>query len=203
MRNKKIVRDGYNAIAARYFRDRARNAPDLELLKDFAGRLPPGACVLDAGCGAGVPIAEFLSRSFLIVGLDFAPAQVRLARQMVPLGEFLQGDIVVLPFREATFDGIVCTYAMIHVPREEHPRLVAEFRRTVKPSGLLLLCMGANDLPEDAGDFFGTPMYWSHYDAHTNLEMLRVAGFEILWSRLVEDATSPGSTHLFVMARAA
>jgi len=73
----------------------------------------------------------------------------------------------------------------------------------VKPSGLLFLCMGANDLPEDAGDFFGTPMYWSHYDAHTNLEMLRVAGFEILWSRLVEDATSPGSTHLFVMARAA
>ena len=203
MRNKKIVRDGYNAIAARYFRDRARNAPDLELLKDFAGRLPPGARVLDAGCGAGVPIAEFLSRSFLIVGLDFAPAQVRLARQMVPLGEFLQGDIVALPFPEATFGGIVCTYAMIHVPREEHPRLVAEFRRTVKPSGLLFLCMGANDLPEDAGDFFGTPMYWSHYDAHTNLEMLRVAGFEILWSRLVEDATSPGSTHLFIMARAA
>ena len=92
---------------------------------------------------------------------------------------------------------------MIHVPREEHSRLVAEFRRTVKPSGLLLLCMGANDLPEDVGDFLGTPMYWSHYDAQTNLEMLRVAGFEILWSRLVDDATSPGSTHLFVIARAA
>ena len=203
MREKQIVRDGYNAIATRYFQERARSAPDLELVKDLAGRLPPGDRVLDAGCGAGVPIAAFLSRAFRVVGLDLAIAQVRLARQIIPLGEFLRGDIVALPFREATFGGIVCTYAMIHVPREEHPRLVAEFRRTVKPSGLLLLCMGANDLPEDVGDFLGTPMYWSHYDAQTNLEMLRVAGFEILWSRLVDDATSPGSTHLFVIARAA
>ncbi len=201
MKGKKLVREGYNAIAASYFRERARNAPDIEFVKDLARRLPPDARVLDAGCGAGVPLAEVLTHSCHIVGLDLATAQIGLARHFVPLGDFLCGDITAPPFRDRTFAAIVCVYAMIHVPRDEHIRLLSEFRRLLEPDGILLICMGVDDLLEDVADYHGARMYWSHYDAETNLKLLRGARFEILWSKIVEDATSPGSSHLFVMAR--
>ena len=76
------------------------------------------------------------------------------------------------------------------------------FYRMLKPSGLALLCLGADDLERDiAEDYLGARMYWSHYDAETNLNMIKECGFDIIWSRIVADATSLGSAHLFVLAQ--
>jgi SAM-dependent methyltransferase len=47
------------------------------LLDPLAQRLPPGAWVLEAGCGAGVPVSRRLARSFRVVGVDFAEAQAK------------------------------------------------------------------------------------------------------------------------------
>jgi 2-polyprenyl-3-methyl-5-hydroxy-6-metoxy-1,4-benzoquinol methylase len=50
---KKTVKEGYNAIADRYLAERTRDSEDVRLLNEFMDRLPAGAKVLDAGCGAG------------------------------------------------------------------------------------------------------------------------------------------------------
>ena len=61
---KKTVKEGYNAIADRYLAERTRDSEDVRLLDDFIERLPHNAKVLDAGCGAGVPISQMLSEKF-------------------------------------------------------------------------------------------------------------------------------------------
>ncbi|HEY69222.1 MAG TPA: class I SAM-dependent methyltransferase [Anaerolineae bacterium] len=201
MHEKAMVRSGYDAIAGEYWTTRSEDSEDVLLLREIADRLPEGARVLDAGCGAGVPVAQMLSRRFKAVGVDFSTEQLHLASRLVPDLQLVCQDLTHLGFRSNSLDAICSYYAIIHIPRREHEAMLRDFYRILKPSGLALLCLGANDLEDDRQDYHGVRMYWSHFDAETNLRLLRDCGFEIHWSRLVEDSTSPGSEHLFVLAQ--
>jgi SAM-dependent methyltransferase len=205
MPDKGLVKAGYEAIASKYLdcrtADRVAESEDVRLLEELVALMPRGALVLDAGCGAGVPIAQVLARSFRVVGLDFARAQIRLARTTVPIADLIVGDLVHLPFREDSFDGVCSYYAIIHVPREEHLVLVQDVLRVLKPSGLALLCMGESDLPHDEADYMGTRMFWSHFDAETNERILQENGFEILLTKSIRDFSDPTSFHRFFLAR--
>ena len=199
---KKTVREGYNSIADRYLAERTRDSQDVPLLDDFIERLPADAKVLDAGCGAGVPISLILSEKFEVTGIDFSEAQIELAEKNVPRANFVCQDMTKLDFAENTFDGICSYYAIIHIPREEHQPLLANFYRMLKPGGFALLCLGAEHLVNDIDEnYLGARMYWSHYDTETYLQMLKDCGFSIIWSKRVVDETCEGSGHLFVLVQ--
>jgi SAM-dependent methyltransferase len=199
---KKTVKEGYNAIADRYLAERKRDSEDVRLLDDFISRLPKEAKILDAGCGAGVPISQTLSERFDVTGVDFSAAQIKLAMKHVPNGNFICQDMTKLDFPENTFDGICSYYAIIHIPREEHRPLLANFHRMLKTGGFALLCLGAEHLIDDIEEnYLGTRMYWSHYDTDTYLKMLKDCAFSIIWSKRVADETSEGSGHLFVLVQ--
>ncbi len=201
---KKTVQEGYNAIADRYLAERTRDSEDVRLLNEFMERLPASAHVLDAGCGAGVPISQMLSERFQVTGVDFSEAQIELARKHVPNASFICQDMTKLDFRDpqGTFDGICSYYAIIHIPREEHPSLLANFYRMLKQDGVALLCLGTEHLVDDIDEnYLGTRMYWSHYDTETYLKLLRECGFAIIWSKHVADGTCEGAAHLFVLAQ--
>ncbi|MDH7488260.1 MAG: class I SAM-dependent methyltransferase [Anaerolineae bacterium] len=102
-----IVRAGYNAIAAQYMANRRDDSDDVRLLAELGQRLPLGAKVLDAGCGAGVPVTRALAQWFEVTGVDFSEAQIALARQNVPQARFVCADITQLDFPDGTFDAIV------------------------------------------------------------------------------------------------
>ena len=199
---KKTVKAGYNAIADRYLAERTRDSEDVRLLDDFIERLPADAKVLDAGCGAGIPISQMLSERFDVIGVDFSEAQIELAKKNVPNATFLCEDMTKLNFPDQTFDGITSYYAIIHIPREEHQPLLQNFYRMLKAGGYALLCLGAESLVDDIDEnYLGTRMYWSHYDTETYLKMLNDCGFSIIWSKRIADETCEGAGHLFVLAQ--
>lgn len=199
---KRTVKEGYNAIADRYLAERRRDSQDVRLLDEFIGRLPANALVLDAGCGAGIPISQALSEHFQVTGVDFSEAQIELAKKHIPNGTFLCQDMTKLDFPYETFDGICSYYAIIHIPRAEHQPLLANFHRMLKTGGFALLCLGAEHLVDDVDEnYLGTRMYWSHYDTETYLKMLYECGFSIIWSKRVADETCEGAGHLFVLAQ--
>ncbi len=201
MDHKKTVREGYNAIAAQYLEARTKKSADMLLLDDFIQKLPAKARVLDGGCGAGVPVAKKLSERFDVTGVDFSETQIELAKENVPGATFICQDMTQLEFPANSFDGICSLYAIIHVPREEHRTLLGNFYRMLKPEGLALLCLGAEDLLDDIEeDFHGQRMYWSHYDAATYQSMLKEIGFSILFAKIVPDETYDGQ-HLFVLVQ--
>lgn len=202
---KNIVKSGYDKVADRYLAERevgAKDAENVRLLADFIELLSPKSRVLDAGCGAGVPITKMLAEQFDVIGVDFSGEQVERAKRNVPNAHFFCQDMTELDFPDDSLDGICSYYAIIHIPREEHQSLLANFHRMLRAGGVALLCLGAEDLASDIDeDFLGARMYWSHYDSETYRKMLRKCGFTIIWAKLVNDETCEGAKHLFVLAQ--
>lgn len=202
MNYKETVKSGYNVIANRYLAERTRDSEDVRLLNELIERLPVNASVLDAGCGAGVPISLMLSEQFKVTGVDFSEAQIELAKKQIPQANFICQDMTKLDFLENSFDGICSYYAIIHIPREEHKALLKNFYRMLKPNGFALLCLGAENLIDDIDEnYLGARMYWSHYDADAYLKMLKDCGFSLAWSKYVADGSCEGASHLFVLVQ--
>lgn len=194
---KQIVQEGYDHLVETYLADRG-NYDTSPWLERFAALMPPGGQVLDLGCGAGVPIASTLTgRGFNVTGVDISSEQIRRARELVPTAHFEIADMATVEFPDATFDGICAFYSIIHVPRGEHQKLLGSISRWLKPSGVAVLVLGAQDW-EGEDTMHDTPMYWSHFNADENLRLLHATGLEAIEDKLVPD---PPGAHLFVIAR--
>ena len=200
MEHKKIVKDGYNAIANQYLEKRTRKSTDVALLDEFTKYLQPNDKVLDVGCGSGIPVAKILSHKFDVTGVDFSEEQIKMAKKNIPSGTFICQDMTQLKFPDDAFDGVCSFYAIIHIPREEHHTLLENIYRMLKPDGMALLCLGADDLPGDIHTFHNEQMYWSHFDATTYETMLKKIGFGFIFSNLVADESYDGE-HLFVLVK--
>lgn len=197
-----LVRGGYDLVAEEFLAVRVGDGADSEQLEALQRNLAPASDILDAGCGCGVPVAKTLRGSgHHVVGLDLSGGQLRLARRLAVAFEPVQGDLTSLPFREGSFDAVVSFYAVIHVPREEHLEVLKEFRRVLRQGGQLLVCMGWGDLPADLDphSWLGAPMFWSHYDAVTNVRLIEAADLVITHSEQVPDPNGHGS-YQFVFA---
>ena len=196
-----LVRQGYNRMASQYLAARSNGQPDPQVLAQFSSLLPENALVLDAGCGAGVPVTQFLTQHHRVVAIDFSIAQARMASRLVPPALIACVDMTQLAFPPRIFDGICSFFAILHIPRSEHRNLIAAFHRLLREDGLILLCLGASDNEATYGPYFGTRMFWSHFDSKEYLGMLTATGFRVMSSEIQPDPISKIATHLFVLAR--
>lgn len=96
-------------------------------LEEAARQLPPGARVLDAGAGDCRYAPIFAHTKYF--ALDFAQVNK-------PYGSLdVIADLAAIPLVDASFDAIVCTQVLEHVPC---PHVVlAEFYRLLRPGGTL------------------------------------------------------------------
>jgi SAM-dependent methyltransferase len=197
---KRIVEESYDAISARYTSWSAEF--DWPIRRRYVQRmvdlLRAGSRVLELGCGAGIPATEELARHFHVTGVDVSAEQVRQASANVPAAEFVRADMATVEFPEGTFDGVAAFYSITHLPREEHPGLLARVRRWLRPGGLFVASLGARGNPGcDEPDWLGAPMYFSSFDAETNLRLLDAAGFDVLESEVVEQDEGELGTAVF------
>jgi cyclopropane fatty-acyl-phospholipid synthase-like methyltransferase len=202
---QRVVAAAYDRMAERYLawagsiEDDARTT----MLARFGEMLAPGARVLDLGCGAGLPSTLELSRRFTVTGVDISHAQIRLARANVPAAELICGDFSTLFFDTGSFDGVVALYAIIHLPREQHARLLGRIAGWLRPGGLLLAVLGAADSPGWVGEWLGEQVFFGGYDAEENRRLVRAAGFELLDARVRTTREPDGDADfLWVLARA-
>ncbi len=96
----------------------------------------PGDRVLDACCGTGdLAVAARARRCASVVGLDFSEAMLERARRKAPELEFIQGDVLALPFEDASFDAAVVGFGIRNVADLEAG--LRELRRVLRPGGRL------------------------------------------------------------------
>jgi ubiquinone/menaquinone biosynthesis C-methylase UbiE len=205
--HRHLVETGYDRVAERYLATKDPEDPlVLSALEEVTRDLPPGAAVLDLGCGAGVPATLWLAdRGFSVTGADLSERQLGLARKLVPGAAFVKADMTELNFGFGTFDAVVAFHSIIHVPREEHPALLRKIQRWLRPGGLFLATLTLTDFEGEDGDWegWGVPMRWSHYDAETNVAMLRRSGFDVVHAepRAGGGTGDAEETWLWVLAR--
>jgi len=108
--------------------------------------LPPQSVVLDAGCGTGRHLREMILRPDLkIVGLDTNDTELHKAYtslQEIPGAQpnnclVLKADINKLPFAAGSFDCVICSEVLEHIP--EHDEALKELVRVLKPQGTIVI----------------------------------------------------------------
>jgi len=102
-------------------------------LTAFLARLPPGACILELGCGAGGDTAEMLARGFDVRPTDGSPEMADVA------SKHLGRTVETLLFHELdeieAYDGVWANACLLHVPRPELADVLARIWRALKPAG--------------------------------------------------------------------
>lgn len=201
-RAKRVVQSGYDQISERWANTPYPTDHVRPWIDQVTESLQPGALILDLGCGAGNVEIVRLARRFRLLCVDISRTQLRTASRRMPSADAAQADMGAFHLRPASIDAIVALYSIIHLPREEHQPLFASASSWLKPGAHALFVLGANDTPSGyEGDWFGAPMYWTHFDAETNLRMLRKAGFQIIASAIERDPIDVGA-QLFAICRA-
>jgi SAM-dependent methyltransferase len=102
--------------------------------------LPPGARILDAGCGSGRNMVE-LADFGQVTGLELSEASVERARER-GVGDVVAGSLTDrLPFPDATFDLALALDVLEHL--DDDLAALRELRRGVRPGGRLLITVPA------------------------------------------------------------
>jgi SAM-dependent methyltransferase len=188
-----LVRRGYDALSYHYRGDDADEGQYAPWLADLHRRLPTSAAVLDLGCGCGVPVARSLADAgHHVTGVDISDVQIERARRLVPRGTFLRADATRLDLPPASFDAVVCLYALIHMPLADQPHLLGRLVTWLRPGGWLLATVGYDAWTGTEDNWLGgpAPMWWSHADAATYRLWLQRAGMAILAEDLIPEGTS-------------
>ena len=196
--NKGIVKKGYDTAAENYVteRDQFKNDFYLEKLSEI---LPKGSSVLDIGCGAGIPIDRFLiDKGYKVMGIDISEKMIEFAKKNIPEATYKIEDMMDLQEKEYEVNAVVSFYAIFHTPREDHEKIFNVIGSFLSKGGLILVTMGSNEWEGEKENFYGVPMWWSHYGTEENKKIIASAGFEIL---LDEIDTSGNERHQVVFAK--
>ena len=183
---KRIVGTGYDALADCFgeWMARVEGDPWARFVDGLADRLPPGARVLDLGCGNAAKTSRLAAR-FDVVGVDISERQLELARAAVPGAAFVEADFATLEVPAESFDAVTALYSLVHVPRETHSVLLGRIRRWLKPGGLFLASLSHVGGEDRVEEWLGVEMFFSGFDADTNRRLVREAGFELLADEVV------------------
>jgi demethylmenaquinone methyltransferase/2-methoxy-6-polyprenyl-1,4-benzoquinol methylase len=95
-----------------------------------------GERVLDACCGTGdLALAARAAGAGDVVGVDFSERMLERARRKGPELEWVQADVLALPFDDASFDSAVVGFGVRNV--EDLEAAIRELRRVLRPGGRL------------------------------------------------------------------
>ena len=98
----------------------------------------PGDRVLDAACGTGdLALADLRAGASRVTGLDFSERMLERARRKSSAVEWVQGDMLALPFADETFDAATVGFGVRNVADLELG--LRELRRVLRPGGRLAI----------------------------------------------------------------
>jgi SAM-dependent methyltransferase len=162
--------NGYESVAAQFLAGRGR-APSTAIgtaaVRSWARTLPPGATVLELGCGTGLPITRvLLEQSLNVYAIDAAPTLVAAFRRNFPDTPVVCESVGDSLCFERTFDAVLAWGFIFLLPADEQRRLLRRMGTTLVPGGRLLFtsCSGVE------------PLVWN--DAMTGLESRSLGAVE-------------------------
>jgi demethylmenaquinone methyltransferase/2-methoxy-6-polyprenyl-1,4-benzoquinol methylase len=96
-----------------------------------------GDRVLDACCGTGDLAIAAARRGGRVTGLDFSARMLERARRKAPELEWVQGDLLALPFADGSFDAATVGFGVRNVA--DLAAALRELRRVLRPGGRLAI----------------------------------------------------------------
>ena len=133
--------------------------------------------VLDIGCGRGFYSNLISKYSFVkkVIGIDLNADYVEKAKKYSGHSkkvEFNTGSVYKLPYKNGTFDVIVCSEVLEHLPDDK--KAINELERVLKPGGIILATV-----PHESFPLLWDPLNWllmKIFHTHINKDRWWLAG---------------------------
>lgn len=114
--------------------------PDLAA---FAESLPPGAKILDVGCGNGIPVSQFLLQAgFELIGLDSSSGMIAMYRAKFPDVPARCEPVQEASFAPESFEAVVAWGVLFHLSEAEQEAVLRKVSQWLKPGGKFLFTAG-------------------------------------------------------------
>jgi demethylmenaquinone methyltransferase/2-methoxy-6-polyprenyl-1,4-benzoquinol methylase len=151
------IQQFYSMVAPAYDGQTARFEAEPKALAVGKLARKPGERLLEVAVGTGGGMLEVMRASGAegVVGIDVAPGMLaftrkRLAEAGIGPVPLLLADARHLPFKAATFDCLFNSYMLDLIPNADTSKVLAEFRRVLKPGGRIVLANLTEGEGEDA-----------------------------------------------------
>jgi 2-polyprenyl-3-methyl-5-hydroxy-6-metoxy-1,4-benzoquinol methylase len=131
--------NGYEAVSGEFMSGRTRSVVGVATVREWAKTLPPGAAVLDLGCGHGVPISQALvDEGLAIYGVDASPSMIAAFRIRFPNAPVDCSTVEDSQFFGRAFDGVVAWGLMFLLAPDAQSNLIYKVATALKPAGKFL-----------------------------------------------------------------
>lgn len=202
----KSVTDVYDTIAHQYASQYdVAESSDLKFVDKFLDQLPRGSNILDVGCGDGRDTKYMIEKGFIVTGIDLSEQLLAIARKRSPKSNFQQMDIRDLSFKDNTFDGLISSFSLIHVQKNEILKTMKGFQRVLKSGGKVTIFAQQGESDHYVVEPFAPEMktFFNFFSENYLRQQLSDAGFkdiEIL-SEHCDDPYNMSDTNLYVFAK--
>ena len=150
-----------------------------------------GKRVLDAGCGCGRDIAEFIKRGLQVEGIDYSREIIKKCKEKFPETNFYIGDLRNTDLPDKEYGGIWACASILNLKKDDVQIALSEFKRILKPNGQLFISVkegeGERMIPDQAGQ-----RYFSFYSSNELKELVEKAGFEVSYIEPVPELELTG-----------
>jgi SAM-dependent methyltransferase len=190
----------YDELADHYIIDRNQCVWDERpWLDKFLSGIPSNGTVLDIGCGAGAPIAHYLStQGRLVTGIDTSPRLIAHCRSTLNGGEWYVEDMRRLAIAQQ-FHGLIAWDSFFHLGHDDQRAMFPIFRAHALPGAMLMFTSGPEH-GEAYGDYHGEELYHASLAPDEYCRLLDESGFAVI-DRIFNDPDCGG--HCVWLARKA
>ena len=161
-------------------------------LEAFITSMPKGGRVLDLGCGPGASAAQMANAGLVVDAFDPVPEMVEMAAQNEGVTAMQAGFDDVES--NAVYDGIWANFSLLHAPRADMPRHLAQVKTALKPGGRFHVAVktGVGDERDSLGRFY------TYYTEAELTGLLEKAGFTVTERRAGRDKGLSGDVSPWV-----
>ncbi len=200
---KRVTVASYDADAEVY-RDHAppMSEPVRAALDGFAARLPAGARVLEIGSGSGRDAEALEAHGLSVRRTDITPGFVRLLRAAGHDADVVDPltDDLADPTRDAPYDAVWAAASLLHVRREDLPRVLGNLAAATGTDGLLHLAVKEGDGARfSTHGGVGGPRHFTFWREGPLRDVLAAHGWEVV--ELARTDGQRGETWLDLTAR--
>ncbi len=182
----------YERHARAYDRDRGRALQEQAWLDRFLAFVPPGATVLDVGCGMGEPIAAYLLASGRrVVGVDASPTLIAMCESRFPESQWVIGDMRALAL-DRTFDGVIAWDSLFHLTADDQRAMFPRLAAHARPDAPVMFTSGPS-AGEAIGEYQGEPLYHASLAPAEYAQALTAHGFTVR-AHVADDPACGGHT---------
>ena len=174
------VKTTYNAISDNYASE--FNKPS-EHIDEFLKLVFPGGFILDVGCGPGTDSDYMQSKGYKVIGIDFSDKMISLAEQKNSKIDFKKEDIREISFPPDSFDGLLVSFSIIHLPKKDLQKVIRSFHSILKSKGIIYISIQEGESKEIVIDEPLKPGYQIFLNIVSREEITRLLdenGFQII-----------------------